>query len=69
MIEHNWLVSYQTIEGIERVLAKMDTRMKYESNMRFSVSELQTYYSEFETEFTAFFEEVTTFAQQKSITL
>jgi acyl carrier protein phosphodiesterase len=69
MIQHNWLVSYQTIEGIEKILAQMDTRMKYESNMRFSVAELQTYYSEFETEFTTFFEEVTIFAQQKSTTL
>jgi acyl carrier protein phosphodiesterase len=65
MIEHNWLVSYQTIEGIERILAKMDTRMKYESNMRFSVAELQTYYSEFEAEFTAFFEEIIIFTQKK----
>ncbi|MBF2707701.1 acyl carrier protein phosphodiesterase [Flavobacterium soyangense] len=55
MIDYNWLLSYQTIEGIESVLAKMDTRMKRDSNMRFSVVELRTYYSEFESEFTAFF--------------
>ncbi|WP_291105186.1 MULTISPECIES: acyl carrier protein phosphodiesterase [unclassified Flavobacterium] len=65
MIEHNWLVSYQTIEGIERILAKMDTRMKYESNMRFSVAELKTSYSEFEEEFTTFFENLITFTQDK----
>jgi len=69
LTKQNWLMSYQTIEGIERILAQMDTRMKYESNMRFSVAELQTYYSEFEAEFTSFFEEVTTFSEQKSITL
>ncbi len=55
MIDHNWLLSYQTIEGIENVLVKMDSRMKRDSNMRFSVAELRTYYSEFEQEFTAFF--------------
>jgi acyl carrier protein phosphodiesterase len=55
LIEHNWLLSYQTIEGIESVLTKMDTRMKLDSNMRFSVAELKTYYSDFESEFTAFF--------------
>ena len=55
LIEHNWLLSYQTIEGIESVLTKMDTRMKLDPNMRFSVAELKTYYSDFESEFTAFF--------------
>ncbi len=55
LIEHNWLLSYQTIEGIESVLTKMDIRMKLDSNMRFSVAELKTYYSDFESEFTAFF--------------
>ena len=69
MINHNWLLSYQTIEGIEIILAKMDTRMKSESNMRFSVAELRTYYSEFETEFTSFFEELIAFSNQKIQTL
>ena len=55
MMNHNWLVSYQTIEGIGVILAKMDTRMKYESNMRFSITELELFYSEFENEFTVFF--------------
>jgi len=58
LIKQNWLLSYQTIEGIEIILSKMDTRMKYESNMRYSVAELETYYSEFETEFTTFFDEI-----------
>jgi len=69
MIDHNWLLSYQNIEGIERILAKMDTRMKYESNMRFSVAELRTFYSEFEQEFSVFFEDLITFTNQKIISL
>lgn len=55
LIEYNWLLSYQTIEGIESVLTKMDTRMKRDSNMRFSVAELRTFYADFESEFTTFF--------------
>lgn len=55
MINHDWLSSYQNIESIENVLVKMDNRMKRDSNMRFSVAELRTYYTEFESEFTAFF--------------
>ena len=58
MLEHNWLLSYRTIEGIEDVLTKMDRRFKHESNMRFSVTELRNFYSEFENEFTPFFEEL-----------
>lgn len=65
MIDYNWLVSYQTIEGIESVLAKMDTRMKRDSNMRFSVAELRMYYSDFEYEFTTFFKELRKFSSYK----
>ena len=69
MIEYNWLLSYQTIEGIQSVLAKMDTRMKYDSNMRFSVAELKMFYSDFEQEFTAFFAELVVHSNQKIQTL
>jgi len=69
MIDHNWLLSYQTIEGIENVLIRMDNRMKHDSNMRFSVAELRTFYSEFENEFTTFFEEIKTHSNQRIQTL
>lgn len=58
LIQQNWLMSYQTVAGIENVLEKMDNRMQRNSNMRFSVAELTTYYSEFEAEFTVFFKEI-----------
>ena len=58
MIEHNWLVSYQTIEGINRILTQMDQRTKNESKMRFASQELTEYYSEFEAHFSEFFEEL-----------
>lgn len=65
----NWLLSYQTIEGIENVLERMDKRMKRDSNMRFSVAELRTFYPEFEQEFTTFFEELMAHSKQKTRTL
>ena len=58
MIEHNWLVSYQTIEGINRILTQMDQRTKNESKMRFASNELSEYYTEFEAHFSEFFEEL-----------
>lgn len=73
MLEQNWLVSYQTIEGIEIILTQMDyrmtARMKQESKMRFAVAELKLYYSEFEYEFTTFFEELIAHSNQKIKTL
>lgn len=69
MIEQNWLVSYQNIGGIERILTQMDRRLNNDSNLRFSVNELQIYYSEFEAEFTDFFKEVQHYSKQKLLTL
>lgn len=65
MIEHNWLVSYQTVEGIGRILTQMDSRTKNESKMRFSSNELIEYYTEFEQEFTTFFEDIRIESLQK----
>lgn len=67
MIAHNWLVSYQTIEGIHRILTQMDGRTKNQSQMRFATNELSEFYSEFEEEFTNFFQELKVFATQKRI--
>jgi acyl carrier protein phosphodiesterase len=69
MIEHNWLVSYQTIEGINRILTQMDQRTKNESKMRFATNELSEFYPEFEEEFTNFFQELILFSNTKIITL
>jgi acyl carrier protein phosphodiesterase len=69
LIQQNWLMSYQTIEGIESVLAKMDNRMKHNSNMRFSVAELRTFYTDFESEFTTFFAALIVHSNHKIQTL
>ena len=69
MIEHNWLVSYQTIEGINRILTQMDQRTKNESKMRFATNELSEFYSEFEEEFTNFFQELILFTNTQITTL
>jgi acyl carrier protein phosphodiesterase len=69
MIEYNWLVSYQTVEGISRILTQMDGRTKNESKMRFSPNELIEYYSDFELEFTVFFEDLRIETKQKLLSL
>ena len=65
MIQYNWLVSYETVTGIERILTQMDHRIKNNSNMRFSIEDLKLFYTEFEEEFTLFFEELRTYCGEK----
>lgn len=69
MIKHNWLVSYQTVEGIHRILTQMDLRTKNQSKMRFATNELTEFYMEFENEFTNFFQELMLFSKNKIISL
>lgn len=69
MFRENWLVSYQTIEGINHILTQMDRRTKNTSKMQFATAELKEFYSEFETEFTAFFEELKQHVNHKLLSL
>lgn len=65
MIDQNWLVSYATIAGIEKILFQMDYRTKHRANMQEAIFELQEYYFEFEQEFRLFFEELIKFTTIK----
>lgn len=65
MIQHNWLVSYQTVEGITKILTQMDSRTNNQSKMRLSNTELIKFYSEFENEFTLFFKDVQIISSDK----
>ncbi len=65
MVTDNWLLSYATIDGIQRVLNGMNRRIKNIDNMNEATEELEQFYEEFESEFTAFFEELTSFSSNK----
>ncbi|MAO07471.1 MAG: ACP phosphodiesterase [Alteromonas sp.] len=65
MIRDNWLLSYQSVEGIARILSQMNRRTQGKSKMDLAIVELETYYEEFEKEFTAFFAELLEFSNQK----
>lgn len=69
MREQNWLLSYQTVEGIHFILSQMDSRTKNQSKMRFASKELKEYYTFFEEEFSTFFEEIKIQANQKLISI
>jgi len=65
MIADNWLVSYASIEGIQKVLEGMNKRTQNRSKMNLAVKELEDFYKEFESEFTLFFEELINFSKDK----
>jgi acyl carrier protein phosphodiesterase len=69
MIQRNWLLSYQTVEGIHQILTQMDRRSKNQSKMQFASVELKEFYSEFEQEFTLFFEDIKEHSKQKLLLL
>ncbi|MFC4739941.1 ACP phosphodiesterase [Flavobacterium ponti] len=69
MIEHNWLESYASVEGISKILYQMDYRTKFKSKMQFAVEELEMFYSDFENEFTLFFEELRNHVKDKLVEL
>lgn len=69
MIDQNWLVSYQTVEGIHGILTQMDKRTKNQSQMRFASTELREFYSEFENDFILFFAELISFVNHKKSSL
>lgn len=69
MLADNWLLSYESIEGITRVLEGMNRRTKNRSSMNEAVVELEAFYTEFETEFFTFFDELIASSKQKLETL
>ena len=58
MISDNWLLSYASINGIQKVLNGMNKRTKNKSKMNLAIEELQNYYDAFELEFTLFFKDL-----------
>jgi len=69
MISGNWLLSYATKNGIEKVLIGMNTRTQNKSGMDLAIQDLEMYYTEFENEFTLFFEELMAFTKEKKTEL
>jgi acyl carrier protein phosphodiesterase len=58
MISSNWLVSYASIKGIDRVLTGMSKRTKFPSGMEHAAEELEKNYELYREEFNEFFPEL-----------
>ncbi|THB76949.1 MAG: DUF479 domain-containing protein [Desulfobulbaceae bacterium] len=50
IIDHDWLMRYETIEGLEIVFAGMAQRARFPSQMGSACEDLQKYYRQFEQE-------------------
>ncbi len=66
MIQHNWLMTYATINGMERVLSGMNQKTKGISKMDLAIDDLKIHYNEFEADFTAYFKELEQFTDKKT---
>jgi acyl carrier protein phosphodiesterase len=69
MIAGNWLYSYASLEGMQRVLNGMNKRTKGKSLMHKASTELSLYYDSFESEFTDFFKVLKKFSDNKRFEL
>lgn len=69
MVHDNWLYSYSTIEGIQKVLKGMNNRTGRKSGMNNATHELNKHYEEFEYEFKIFFKDLIVFSRNKRVEL
>jgi acyl carrier protein phosphodiesterase len=65
MESQNWLVHYQTIEGVHKALSGLARRARFDSKMEQAADHLVKKEEEFQEIFFAFFEDLETFAQTK----
>jgi acyl carrier protein phosphodiesterase len=64
MSKHDWLVSYATIEGINKALSGMARRTPYQSNMEVASLDLVAHYELFQHEFELFYPELQHYCSQ-----
>jgi len=58
MEPQNWLVSYATLQGMQRALTGLSRRTTFASNMQYAHLFLEKHYAAFEDEFNRFFPEI-----------
>jgi len=59
LIQYNWFEAYATLDGLEQILAQMEKRTQFESNLAWGRVALENDYTFFESHFTAFLADIT----------
>ena len=63
MLQHNILIGYSKLEGIEKVLKGMARRTTFNSNMEYAIEDLKEHFNLFENEFKMFFPELQSYVK------
>jgi acyl carrier protein phosphodiesterase len=63
MIKHNLLLSYYELEGIDRALRGIESRLKRPSNLAAALTELQDNYTDLNIDFSLFFPELISYVK------
>ena len=58
MKQYNWLVSYQNIDDLRKILKQMNNKTKFKTQLEDSVALLIQHYNSFESEFSHFFSDI-----------
>ncbi|MGM0933413.1 MAG: ACP phosphodiesterase [Bacteroidota bacterium] len=65
MLRDDWFLRYATLEGVEKILAQMNGRTSFISQLHLAVKELEIYYEDFENEFLEFFPDLMDFTSKE----
>ncbi len=64
-LENNWMLAYQTVDGIELVLDRMSANTSLPDHTAFAIERLRDEYDEFSAEFSEFFPLIIDFIEGK----
>jgi len=64
-LENNWMMAYQTVDGIELVLERMAANTSLPNHAEYAVEVLREQYESFETDFLEFFPLIIQFLEEK----
>lgn len=64
-LENNWMLAYQTVEGIELVLDRMSANTSLPDHTDFAIKRLRDQYQEFSADFHEFFPQIVSFIEEK----
>lgn len=65
LLKDNWLLSYATIEGIEKILFQMSQRTIGDIQLNLAVKELKYFYEDFKEEFSCFFKDLIAYTRKE----
>ncbi len=65
MMKENWLMHYQTVGGLDKILTAMSKRAKFTNSMQNAAEYLQLHYSEIKKGFDIFFAELQVAVENK----